>query len=500
MTTELILQKIDHCIKKNNLFSQKERVIIAVSGGADSTALLLLLDEYSKKFFPLEFAVASIDHGLRLESAKEVEWVRKLSEGLNLPFFTTQLHLLKDNNLIAIEERARQGRYEFLYRVAEEWGFSKIAIAHHVDDQIETILFRLFQGTGISGLGGIRPQSYIFPNSHIQVVRPLLECTKLEILGYLSMRKQKWCEDESNSDIHYTRNLLRQQIIPLIKKDFPSLNNAILDIADYCQNTTEYFQNKAKELFSQYVYKSFVKCPQLCILWEILAQRPLLRILSCKDAQNILPILQSWLLQEIVRSLGLNPFFRSSHYQLWEKLLNQNTGKIIFPNLLEVTKTLNWITFFLPLPKDLSLPQFIEIPDILKIDSNKKVISLNHFLYLSIERTHIVDIDSLSSHPNFLQIIVSIEPNRFPLQIRYCQPQDKIQVFGNFNHSRLTQIFSDIHVPIPWRSQMLVVCDCHNIIIWIPGICISESVRITSQTSYIWKLFLEKNKAPNLGL
>jgi tRNA(Ile)-lysidine synthase len=197
-------------------------LIVAVSGGPDSVALLRLLHQL-KRDNSMEHAqpgaaplvVAHVNHGLRgRESDADEAMVYKLAQSLDLKCYVARLSPSKQSS----EEQLREQRYQYLLRLAHEQGARMIALGHQADDQVETILFRIFRGTGIGGLTGIPQISKL--DETVSVIRPLLVVSRAEILEVLRELNQTYCVDESNHETQYTRNFLRLKIIPEVISRF----------------------------------------------------------------------------------------------------------------------------------------------------------------------------------------------------------------------------------------------------------------------------------------
>ncbi|MDD5225003.1 MAG: tRNA lysidine(34) synthetase TilS [bacterium] len=231
-----------------------DRVLAAVSGGPDSTALLLVLRDL-RKVLDFELGVASFNHGLRKEAGGELEWVRKKALGLGLPFFPGKAEKdLKKKDARSPQERARRARYDFLGKTAGENGFNKIAFGHTATDQTETMLLGIIRGTGRSGLAGIPPRRPLSPKpgNSIMVIRPLLERTREEIVGYLREEKSGWREDRSNRDHKYLRNRIRGRIIPVIRKEAaPHLDKMVVRLAEILREEEEYLEALTREAWQK---------------------------------------------------------------------------------------------------------------------------------------------------------------------------------------------------------------------------------------------------------
>ncbi len=211
-------------IRKFDMLRHGERVLAAVSGGADSMALLFCLFDL-RECLDLKLTVAHFNHGLRgAEADADEEFVRRASTELALDFCSESadvraLAAAAGKNL---EEVAREARYAFLERTASRVRADRIATAHNLNDQAETVLFRLLRGSGPGGFEGIRP--VIRP----RIIRPLLECSRPQILRYLSVRNASYREDSSNLDLSLRRNRIRHELIPYLEKHFNPRLAAVL--------------------------------------------------------------------------------------------------------------------------------------------------------------------------------------------------------------------------------------------------------------------------------
>jgi tRNA(Ile)-lysidine synthase len=243
-------RKVAETIRKYRLIEPRDRVLAAVSGGPDSTALLLVLREL-RELLGFELAVASFNHGLRKEAGGELDWVRKKALSLGLPFFPGKSEKdLKKKDAHSPQERARRARYDFLGKIAGENWFNKIAFGHTATDQTETLFLGIIRGTGRSGLAGIPPRRPLSPKSgdSIMVIRPLLERTREEIVGYLREKKSNWREDRSNRDPKYLRNRIRGRIIPVIRKEAaPHLDKMVVRLAEILREEEEYLEALTRE-------------------------------------------------------------------------------------------------------------------------------------------------------------------------------------------------------------------------------------------------------------
>jgi tRNA(Ile)-lysidine synthase len=223
-------------IIENSLIEEESELILACSGGPDSVCLFHLLERLSKEI-KFSFIVAHYNHKVRGEEANADElFVRKLSEKYNREFLRGEP---KGTREIKSEEDARKLRYDFLQRASEGRGKLKIFIAHNKDDQAETLLLNLIRGAGIRGLRSMRTVNG-------NLVRPLLFAEKNEIVDYLKQNKIKYRIDKSNNSLVYTRNIMRHNIIPLLRQLNPKVATALSRTADLAALSDDFIRREAQ--------------------------------------------------------------------------------------------------------------------------------------------------------------------------------------------------------------------------------------------------------------
>ncbi len=209
-------------VNKYRLLHDNSRVLVAVSGGADSVCLLDLLRIVAPRF-NLKLYGIHINHRLRESAERDEKFVRRLFEsfGTELTVVRADVRGYARRHRLSLEEAARVLRYYHYQRVAGKLKCDTIALGHTADDNLETVILNLVRGAGLRGLGGIPIRRDIF-------VRPLLEIDRRAIRGYLQARGIGWVEDESNLDVRFKRNLIRQEVVPVLKKINPAVVENVL--------------------------------------------------------------------------------------------------------------------------------------------------------------------------------------------------------------------------------------------------------------------------------
>lgn len=228
MNVKELIRTINHTLKSHNLFPENSRILVACSGGPDSMALLYLLQDIAThRHTTYKIGVAIVDHCIRPESKDEVLWLQHQVEELGLPFYSASFDVprLSKEYKKSEETIGRQVRYQWLNEIAQSEGYDYIAVAHHKDDQAESILAHLIRGTGLKGLTGMAVVSNEYD---VPVIRPLLDVTKAELLAYLADKKLTYCIDSTNDDVRYQRNRIRHRIIPELEAVNPAVVDAIV--------------------------------------------------------------------------------------------------------------------------------------------------------------------------------------------------------------------------------------------------------------------------------
>lgn len=219
----MILDTVRATIKHNGLLDRNDTVIIGVSGGPDSLALLHILVSL-KKELALSLHVAHLDHAIRTTSGEDCAFVARAARELQLPFTGKAIKLSRVS-----EEAARQERLKFLLEVARRQKAGTVALGHTLDDQAETVLMRLIRGSGLLGLSGIAPRREF---DGIAVIRPLIETTRSEIERYLKKKRLKPRIDETNAQDIFLRNRIRRELLPLLEKKYnPNIKQVLSNTA-----------------------------------------------------------------------------------------------------------------------------------------------------------------------------------------------------------------------------------------------------------------------------
>ena len=221
----MLAERVARALIKDCGADPRRPLVVGVSGGADSLCLLSCLIEGG-----FTLLVGHLDHALRQSSAAQARSLSQYIDGLGLPFFSQREDVgqYARQNKLGIEEAARVCRYRFLLGIARAQGAQGVAVGHHADDQVETVLMHFLRGSGLSGLSGMQPKSYLNAiDPELPLFRPMLTIPRQEILAYCREKDLEILDDESNTDPSFFRTHLRHELIPLLEKDNPGFRQAL---------------------------------------------------------------------------------------------------------------------------------------------------------------------------------------------------------------------------------------------------------------------------------
>lgn len=252
-----LVDKVLWEVRKQQLISEGDRIVVGISGGADSVCLLSILNEWKQQMRLSLFGV-HVHHGIRgVDADEDAEFARKLCTQYDVPFyeFRGDVPAMAKEEGMTEEEAGRKYRYTCFAKVMKEQAAHKLATAHHMDDQAETVLFHLIRGTNLSGMGGMAYQDAMWLGTDKDcVIRPLLGCRKTEIVSFLKTREIVWKEDVTNQDICYARNHLRLNVLPSLAQ---VNDQAVGHIAQFAASAREYEQF-FREMVADYIEKYVV--------------------------------------------------------------------------------------------------------------------------------------------------------------------------------------------------------------------------------------------------
>jgi len=317
------MEKCIETINKYSLVSNGDKILVGVSGGPDSLALLLVLAKLKPKM-ELSLHIAHVDHNLRGDSHKDASFVESWAKKLDIPISVIRLDPGLKKKKGSLEEIFRRARFDFFIKTAVKIGARKVALGHNLDDQAETVLMRLLRGTGLSGLSGISVKRTM---GNVVFIRPLLETSREQIERFLKRRMVRPRRDSTNREGLFTRNKIRLELIPMLKKK-------------YNRNITEVLSNLAESASFDYEYLDETARNSL-------KGNPLR--LNIEKLKKLHPsIIRIKMRQSIACLKGDTRRISFQHIkELEDLLLNRPAGSIVdLPKGVSVQKTRNTLRFY----------------------------------------------------------------------------------------------------------------------------------------------------------
>ena len=431
----MLKQDVQKFIEEKKLFNLQDKILVALSGGADSVALLRVLLSLG---YTCECAHCNF-HLRGLESDRDEAFVRQLCEKQGIPLHVTHFDTsayAKEHH-ISIEMAARELRYEWFEHIRKEIGASAIAVAHHRDDSVETFLLNLMRGAGINGLKGI-------PVKNGLIVRPLLSVSREDILDYLQAIHQDFVTDSTNMEDEYMRNKIRLNIIPVMKEVNPSIMETI-------QETTFRF-SEISNIYRQDRTEAIAR--------KVISTSPDMFRISLADVLEDLAPLS--LLHEVLFPKGFNA---SQIQDIYRSLSSSQSGKLFFSTEWEVLRDREYIWIKKKAPAQ-------SIPEI-KMDEVNRTPS-----FVIPRDKHIACLDA--------------DKIKQPLTIRKWERGDKFVPLGMNGKKNVSDYLTDKKYSLFQKENQYVVC-CGDDIVWLVNERTDHRYRITESTQRIMLIQIKKD-------
>ena len=423
--------QIVETIRKYDMLGLGETVVLAVSGGVDSMVLMHSFVELSKDF-GLTIIVAHLDHARRAESALERELVRQVAKENGFVF--EQDFLPKQGNVGNFHAYARQYRYDFFKRVADNHGATKIVTAHHANDHLETIIDHLMKSDRPTSLIGIRPSGRIFG---ISVIRPFIEIEKDQLYAYAEKFNVSFLEDASNTSDVYMRNRIRHRIVPLMIKERADVLSHIRNLSDDLEQDEAYFNMQIDELLKN--VKVIENGYQMSFSWMLSLPASLRRrLVIC-----LIPLISKGAMR------GLTDFLvreaASGAFDVGDGIVVQKTyDKILILTSNSKESRLEY---------EMELRMFVE-----NVSPDGRKIVLNS------------GFGEKSSKNEAQGTYLCYNGVRMPLKVRGRRPGDRIRLANGYGHAKVKQIMIDAKLPIDERECWPLIVDADDQLVWIPGL------------------------------
>jgi tRNA(Ile)-lysidine synthase len=463
----MIVQQIQSAIETHALIPAGSHLLVGVSGGADSVAMLHALVALSE---PLGFriSVAHLNHGIRSEAAEDCRFVKTLCQTLGVPFKEGQADVpaLAAAPGVSLEMAARDARYQFFARAAEVLNADAVATAHTRDDQAETVLLKLCRGAGSSGLDGIARNTRI---AGLRVIRPLLDVSRADIERFLQKRNLAWRDDATNSDTTLKRNFIRHDVLPLLEQHLnPKVKEALARTAVILTGENALLADLTAEAMDE------ILDPDGTLRVEALCGRPL--ALQRR-------VLRQWLIHRGTPA-------RQMRFDLVERVLalaaaTVGTGAVTLTNTREVRREYARLRVVDCATEGADIPQTtLMTPGETGIDSiGLRVVAT---LRTGFER---IPPGPLGQHP--AEACIRWDSKIPPvIEVRSWRPGDRISPLGMVGSRKLQDLFVDAKLPRHLRAHIPIFV-CGDEILWIPGYRIAQNWAVLDQKQRSLQLRVE---------
>jgi tRNA(Ile)-lysidine synthase len=466
-------KKVADFIKANELFGSADKVLLAVSGGADSTALLYALSALSSKnVFRPELLCAHINHQLRAALAdSDEDFVIAQAAGLNLAITTERVnvHEFAARKKLSIETAARQLRIKNLIEIAKANNCRTIATAHQKNDNAETLIQRLSRGTAFRGLGSIWPMR-IF-NNEFKFVRPLLCVDRNEIIQYLRHRNLKWRQDHTNADCTYRRNYIRHRLLPELQQDCSrSLVEQLSELSESARGFYRLIYRSADK-----VWPKAADCSGEKVTLDI-------KMLLAQPQPVIIELLRRGLTALGCGERNLTQY----HYEKLLQLARQNTSgrKIDLPGECVIVAEYGKIIFSPPEKKSHSA-ELIDKSITLDIPGQTRF--GGHLIETDIFKADKKDFEKFKAQKNNFIEWFDFNKIKPPLLVRLRKAGDRFVPLGLNKEKKVGKFLTAAKVPQQVRQKLLIVADSEKII-WLWPIRTSQQAKVTNETRKILQL------------
>lgn len=466
-----MLRRLEKEIIKKKLIDENEKVLIGVSGGPDSMALLHALHRLAPKY-RWELFVVHIDHQLREESVEDAAYVARCCRELKVPCRIVNVDVKEriEAEGGGVQEVARFLRYQVFEEVAREWDIQKLAVAHHADDQVETILMRLIRGTGTAGLMGMQLRRWWKGK---ELIRPLLSFTRKEVEAYCHEEHLYPRLDRSNLSVDYMRNRIRIELIPILNTYNPRFREAILQLSEIATEEEKVWGASVSEIVTKLIKAETEESISICNI-------NLLQLPIALQRRTIKLILNSLMKESGETTLHAIDQIRKLALQV------NPSGCILLPGGMMAEREYDTLHLHIGVstykkntskgraPKiNLIPPGVVALPGMMgKIELIQSASPL----------------EKLPSCRDW--VVFDLSKIDTPLNVRTRRDGDRMTCYGMKGTKKIKKLFIEEKVPLKLRDQYPIIISSEGQILWIPGVKRSDHALVDIRTnSFLYMLW-----------
>lgn len=421
------MEEVYNFIRNQIELKENDAIVIGVSGGPDSMALLYIMNEF-KKDINFKIVCAHVNHNKRPESEQEKEMLHAYCKKNDIIFEYLKVENWGDDNF---HNEARTVRYNFFEELMENYSAKYLMTAHQGDDLIETVLMRIVRGSTLKGYSGF---SRIVDKGNYKIVRPLITVTKDEIEEFDKIHNIEFAIDSSNNEDHYTRNRYRHTVLPFLKKEDPKVHKKFLKFSEVLLENNNYIEEVTNRVFNKVFYDGTLNIEKFNELDNVIQTKIIYNILEKIYGDDLFVI-------------------NNAHVELIFNLISSNRQNTIvhLPNNIVVLKSYNEISFNYDEDKDDKYE--IEIEKIVNLPNGK-----------------IIEVLSESNDNSNYVIKLKSSEVKLPLYVRNRKNGDRIEIKGLNGSKKVSDIFINEKIKMSERDLWPVVLDSNETIVWIPGL------------------------------
>ncbi|SDO93741.1 tRNA(Ile)-lysidine synthase [Paenibacillus sp. yr247] len=459
-----LVAKVEQRIIEQKLADSGDVVVVAVSGGPDSVALLHVLFALAERY-SWKLVVAHVNHQFRgAESDAEASFVAELAAGMGLSCEIGVIDVpayIEETSLNG-QAAAREKRYEFLHQIAAKYSAQRIAFAHHADDQAETVMMRILRGTGPSGLVGMPERRR---EKKVELIRPFLRIYKADIVNYCAQHEITYCKDSSNELRKYFRNQIRLDVMPMLKQYNDQLPESLNRLTDLMRAEDDYLANETEQVFRrittfQQAFCRFERC-DFTELHVALQRRLIKLILNClclgMDRLDFTRI-------ESIRELILQDQVSNQVFQVDEQLC-----------MVREYEAIQFQTFA-PAPKPYSYEIGLDTSELILPEVEAKL----HCSWMPAS-----SIETAALCFSATDVFLDLDQLYLPLVVRSRRSGDRLEPHGLNGSKKVKDMFIDAKMPLSRRDVIPLLVDASGKILWIAGFRRSKHALVGPDTERV---------------
>ncbi|MBI9017273.1 MAG: tRNA lysidine(34) synthetase TilS [Phycisphaerae bacterium] len=477
------LNSISDQINSHEMIADGENVLLAVSGGCDSISMTnaLYMLGASGQLNIGQLFIAHLDHKLRDESIEDAQFVQAQANRLSLKCIIEEIDVnaYASENNESIETAARNCRYLFLADVANRYNCTKVAFAHNADDNTETVLHRIIRGTGVKGLVGIPPVRDFENQKQLKVIRPILHLTRSEIENFAAENNIEYRLDRSNLSTEYTRNRIRLELLPLLRKYNPKVSEAI--------NRLSLIANRMQRKFDINLENQFADCLAEIDSNALSFDNVMIGQLDDNDLSELIRL--------ALAKLGISQ--RHISFSHIDNVIKISRGRhsgdsIELPGHVNISLHNDLLSIRKATPELFRLPYRVTLPvpgATVIMDSFAVVNATGSYSQIATEFVDggLDDVRTFQKNKTFESEMIDADKIEGQLYVCARKPGDKFKPLGSSGKKSVSDIFTDIKLSPIRRDQIAMVCDNKGIL-WLMGHRIADRVKATTKTKKLLKI------------